>query len=212
MNTVNIRISYLKAALITAAKKDIRYYLNGVLVDILPRAVRIVSTDGHRCTVFHSAIHDDDADQEPAQIIIPRDIVKGIKGATGRIVLTALTYDAANPLAPCTLVGIAGGDRIFTPVDGKFPDYTRIMPNSAPSGERGCFNPHYLADFAEVVQIAADRNIAYPEVWDNGDSCAPVTYSGLPEFYGALMPMRGTGGAWELPEWLAPRAELKAAA
>ena len=48
-----IPISYIKCALVTAAAKDVRYYLNGLA--ILPHKTGAIleSADGHRLTMLH---------------------------------------------------------------------------------------------------------------------------------------------------------------
>ena len=217
MQAIDLKVSYLKAAAVVMAKQDIRYYLNGVMIDVLPRAVRIVSTDGHRLVCFHSelAIEEGAADMVPAQIIIPGEVLKGLKARHRNLQFLSLQFNEAAPLEPCTLSGCDGADKIFKPVDAKYPDYMRVLPNSRPTGEKAHFNPHYVADMAEVVRIAMDRKSGdakcFPSVYHNGNGCAPVMYDGLPEFYGALMSMRWVDTEWECPKWINPAPIAKVA-
>jgi len=217
MQTIDLKLSYLKAAAVVMAKNDIRYYLNGIMIDVMPRAVRIVSTDGHRLVVFHSelALEDGAADLVPAQIIIPGEVLKGLKARHKNLQFLSLQFNESAPMDACTLAGCDGADKIFKPIDAKYPDYSRVMPNSRPTGEKAYFNPHYVSDMAEVVRIALDRKAGdlkcFPSVYHNGNGTAPVMYDGLPEFYGALMPMRWSDPEWECPNWLAAAPVDKAA-
>lgn len=211
MNTkLKIRASFLQAALVTAAEKDIRYYLNGVLLDIFPGAVRIVSTDGHRLSVFHCAYTPEEgepAELPRAQIIIDRNVLKGLKPAKGESFVT-MEFDAESPLGECRLSGLKGPDVVFKPTDAKYPDYTRIMPQSCPNGEPAHFNPEYIYDFARMREMITGKSGIYPpSVYTQGTGTAAVMLPGVPEFYGAVMPMRWDMPAWECPEWLAPQGE-----
>jgi DNA polymerase III subunit beta len=104
------------------AQQDVRYYLNGMLLEVSANILRAVATDGHRlamCTMEAGIEH---ADKH--QVIVPR---KGIlelarllteQDGTVSIVL------GANHIRATT------GEFTFTSklVDGKFPDYERVLP------------------------------------------------------------------------------------
>lgn len=216
MQTVDLKVSFLKAAAVVMAKRDIRYYLNGVLIEVLPRAVRIVATDGHRLACFHSdlALQDGEKDLTPAQIIIPGEVLKGIK-ARAKLAVVSLQFDESDPLAVCRLIGCEGADRVFRPIDGKYPDYSKVLPNTAPTGVNANFNPHHLADFAEACRIALDRKPgdqnSFPNIFHNGDRGAAVTHPSLPEFCGVLVPMAWRKMEWEFPRWITQTPTQKAA-
>lgn len=203
---VQISVAWLKASLVIAAKGDIRYYLNGVLVEVGLRDVRIVACDGHRLSVLRRESHKADADNAPANIIIPREVIAGIKAAKGAVDCV-LEYDAENTLGECTLKMIADASRSFMPIGGKFPDYLRVIPSTI-SGERGgMLNPYYSADWATFVNVAFNggkkSTSLFPNFFDNGNNGAPVTMNGHPEFIGVLMPMRSERGEYMMPTWLA---------
>jgi len=107
------------------AQQDVRYYLNGMLWELQPSTLRVVATDGHRlamCTLDEKF----DVD-EPKQVILPR---KGV------LELSRLLQEEG---ADITIV--IGNNHIrattdeftFTSklVDGKFPDYDRVLPKNA---------------------------------------------------------------------------------
>jgi len=104
------------------AQQDVRYYLNGMLLEINRGQLRAVATDGHRmamCTVDANIEY-----QDRYQLIVPR---KGI------LELARLLAEA-DDLVSITLgthhIRAATGDFTFTSklVDGKFPDYERVLP------------------------------------------------------------------------------------
>lgn len=106
------------------AQQDVRYYLNGMLLEVKSGSLRSVATDGHRlATAWAEASVGDDSTH---QIIVPR---KGI------LELARLLQGGDNPV---TLVIGANhiranvGDFTFTSklVDGKFPDYQRVIPRN----------------------------------------------------------------------------------
>ncbi len=104
------------------AQQDVRYYLNGMLLEVREHALRAVATDGHRLAMC--TVEADISQQERHQVIVPR---KGILELArlltdgGEVVHITL---GANHIRAMT------GDFIFTSklVDGKFPDYERVLP------------------------------------------------------------------------------------
>ena len=105
------------------ANQDVRYYLNGMLFEIDGTTLRSVATDGHRMAVSQVQLGADFAQQ---QIIVPR------KGVLELVKL----LDA--PEQPVTLqIGSSNvraevNNFVFTSklVDGRFPDYRRVMPQT----------------------------------------------------------------------------------
>jgi DNA polymerase-3 subunit beta len=107
------------------AQQDVRYYLNGMLWEVRSGYLRAVATDGHRlamCTL-QSEINVDDG----LQVILPR---KGV------IELSRLLMDEDGTVA--VVIGTNHfrantGLFQFTSklVDGKFPDYERVLPRAA---------------------------------------------------------------------------------
>lgn len=204
MKSIDLDYQQLKAVSLAAARDDICYYLNGVLIDILPRAVRLVATNGHLLACCHNELAAEE-DLAPAQIIIPGEVLKGLAPASKAQVMIALRYD--DPAEPCTLVGVKGGDRTFTPVDGKFPDYLRVLPNGAldAAGKDLTFDPDYLATFQRMADILAgtkSRTRSHFHLYPNGNGAAPILIPACPDFYGCIMPMRLVAPEWQAPAWL----------
>ncbi|MGK0497638.1 DNA polymerase III subunit beta [Neptuniibacter pectenicola] len=106
------------------AQQDVRYYLNGMLLEIADGKLRAVSTDGHRLATSVTDVEAEDGLQH--QIIVPR---KGI------LELARLLQNGDTELR--LVIGASHirahvGDFTFTSklVDGKFPDYERVIPKN----------------------------------------------------------------------------------
>ena len=104
------------------ANQDVRYYLNGLLLELNPTSLRAVATDGHRL-----ALSEKGCDISPGdinQIIVPR---KGIMELTR---LLADSDDGCTVQINNNFVRIDLGDIVFTSklIDGRFPDYDRVIP------------------------------------------------------------------------------------
>ena len=104
------------------AQQDIRYYLNGLLLVTGEGKITVVATDGHRLALA-SAVHTIEGVQE---VILPRKTI---------IELSKLMSDSDDPveveLSPTQARFTFGGIVLISKlVDGKFPDYTRVIPTT----------------------------------------------------------------------------------
>ncbi len=105
------------------ANQDVRYYLNGMLFEIDGTTLRSVSTDGHRMAVSLVQLG---AEFVNKQIIVPRkgvqELVKLLDAPEQPVVLQ---IGSSNVRAEVN-------NFVFTSklVDGRFPDYRRVMPQS----------------------------------------------------------------------------------
>lgn len=137
---IRIETKILKALLKAAGKSDIRFYLNGIMVD----EKCIVATDGHR---MHAIKHNQE--WEHGQVIIPRAAVElAVKEKTKEVKITP------NQI----------GSISFTKLEGIFPDYMRIIApgTTAESGEMYLnVNPGYLADASEFIQSYKGSKVNY---------------------------------------------------
>ncbi|MEO5766098.1 MAG: DNA polymerase III subunit beta [Casimicrobiaceae bacterium] len=111
----------LKLAEFAMAQQDIRYYLNGMLLVIDKGSLQAVATDGHRLSWASIAIDGDYARQE---VILPRKTV---------LELAKLLADATEPVTVDILSNqvrfrFGNVELVSKVVDGKFPDYNRVIP------------------------------------------------------------------------------------
>ncbi|MEH0690035.1 DNA polymerase III subunit beta [Vibrio cholerae] len=114
------------------ANQDVRYYLNGMLFEIEDTTLRSVATDGHRMAVAQTPLVGEFAKK---QIIVPRkgvlELVKLLDAPEQPVVLQ---IGSSNLRAEVN-------NYVFTSklVDGRFPDYRRVMPQSTTKTlEAGC--------------------------------------------------------------------------
>jgi len=109
------------------AQQDVRYYLNGLLLEIRPGRVRTVATDGHRLALCDAAF--DDQTGMDIQVILPRKAVSEL----GRL-LDDSDAEALVEISNSHL-RIHLGKSSFTTklIDGRFPDYERVMPSGQTS-------------------------------------------------------------------------------
>ncbi|WP_079204102.1 MULTISPECIES: DNA polymerase III subunit beta [Pseudomonas] len=104
------------------AQQDVRYYLNGMLLEVQTGILRAVATDGHRLAMCSMAAEIEQTERH--QVIVPR---KGILELA-----RLLTEQDANVSIVLGQHHIRAttGEFTFTSklVDGKFPDYERVLP------------------------------------------------------------------------------------
>jgi DNA polymerase-3 subunit beta len=185
-----IKTNELKALLICAGKKDIRYYLNGVYFESSQNGLIAVATDGHRLL----AINLPNEHHEGVCALIPRALIEiAIKTKMPEI---NISIDGVNVTLSSAGQSTSGGL-----TEGKFPDYRRVIPERA-SGERiADFNNEYLVDFDKVAKLLNSSDLA--RVVQNGLSAAMVHFSDY-NAIGVVMPMRKEAieGASYRPTWL----------
>lgn len=106
------------------ANQDVRYYLNGMSLEIEHNILRTVATDGHRLALSQFEI--DQLPPEPVNIIIPR------KGILEMLRLIGEGEDMVSIEIGQNHVRIIDSEFTFTSklVDGRFPDYRRVMPRN----------------------------------------------------------------------------------
>lgn len=199
MNVINkLRPNFLRAcALIVPKCNDIRYYLNGVFVEMSATETRYVATDGHKLLIIRDQ-RTGEPTQTPASIIIPKETIAAMPKKFKLPVLTVdVHFDEFNHFGEARLC-----NTFFKPIEGKFPNYAKIVPASV-SGERGNYNAEYLMDFQKAAQVAFD-NRAIPEFWSNGrEGVGLVLVAHYPDFVGLIMPVR-VDSLPAVPPWIAP--------
>jgi len=103
------------------AVQDIRYYLNGLLLQVEENQLRLVSTDGHRLAYSVCEI---EANLSKTEVILPRKTVLELNKLLNQ----------PNELIEIELLGnqirLICNDTVIVSkvIDGKFPDYNRVIP------------------------------------------------------------------------------------
>lgn len=112
----------LKRTYFAMAQQDVRYFLNGMLLELNGNVIKTVATDGHRLALSAATIADT---QLPLmQVIIPRKAV---------LELMRLVEEIDDPV---TLILGVNHIRAVLPeytftsklLDGRYPDYSRVIP------------------------------------------------------------------------------------
>jgi DNA polymerase-3 subunit beta len=193
---INLRVNELKAAIECAGTKDIRYYLNGVCLDIVNDSeVMIVSTNGSYLFACHADINEMTTDFI-GQIIIPIEALKmALKTYDKKAKYIALRSADNNNY-------YLGSNTVFTPLDGKFPDYQRVIPLVV-SGETGQYQPEYTLAISKAMRLYTSGHYE-PMLHHNGDSAAVMT-SG--KAICALMPIRKDNVKYNGFEFPKPKQE-----
>lgn len=224
MHTSNLPLALLSAVLPAAAKRDVRYYINGVRIESDAGTARSVATDGHILLTAHART----SAWGGPDVTLPRALVEAaIKAAGTRIDNFDMTVTAQAEGKP-PLVTLQVGPSTFTEpaIDGRFPDWRAVVPVVGAERSTTVMNVDVMEQavkaakaikkamggkFAgiEIVSVSPERSSVFRL---HGKAEWPVQIGGV------MMPMRGTLDAdptdplaYCLPSRCAPEAEKLAA-
>lgn len=104
------------------AQQDVRYYLNGMLWEVRQDQLRVVATDGHRMAMCTRAV-----------AVTTEDVIQAILPRKGVLELLRLLDDSTAQIdiaLSSNHIRVTSNDYTFTSklVDGKFPEYERVLP------------------------------------------------------------------------------------
>lgn len=127
------------------AQQDVRYYLNGLLLELRADEVRAVGTDGHRLAFAKEGVSS--SSNQLKQVIVPR---KGVNE------LQRLLSDTDQPVqlhlgANHVRIKVEGTQFTSKLIEGRFPDYSKVIPVET--------NVSLIADRNEVRQAIARVSI-----------------------------------------------------
>jgi len=123
------------------AQQDIRYYLNGMLLVLDADGLKVVATDGHRLAFASTSVANNAGALE---VILPRKAVQELVKLLGDT-----EEDLSLELTPTQVkMQIQDVVLISKVVDGKFPDYTRVIPVN--------YQKHFLIE-RSILQQALQR-------------------------------------------------------
>ena len=187
MATIHISRNKLKAAALFAATKDIRYYLNGILIESTPLQTRIVATDGHAMFCAKDDAKDDNEGTFTG--IVPNDTIK-------QILAWKAPYKTETPVIFTTNDDPAGEHRaewagntaVFKLIDAKFPEYARVVPEKV-SGDASYINPELLMRCKKAAEVLGTSKLGMFALKQGGDGSAIAVFSS--EAFAVIMPMRG---------------------
>jgi DNA polymerase-3 subunit beta len=107
------------------ASQDIRYYLNGMLLVLGGKTLRVVATDGHRLSYAETALEQEATARE---VIIPRKTVQELLKLLGDVDDPVSLRIGSNQVT----IRLPDTELVTKVVDGKFPDYQRVIPQNQP--------------------------------------------------------------------------------
>ncbi|MGB3750086.1 MAG: DNA polymerase III subunit beta [Arcobacteraceae bacterium] len=118
INTINL-IKSIKKITPSIDNNNPKFELNGALIDIKSQKINFVATDTRRLAVSHL----ENISNEESQIIIPKKAI---------IEIQKLFLDEATIKYDDTYLVVANNNYTFFTklINGKFPDYERIIPKS----------------------------------------------------------------------------------
>ena len=190
-----IRRKDIRGMLHLAAKKDIRYYLQGINVVRDNRGTYIEATDGHILgRLFVDGIQSD----VPMNVVLPTEHLIKLKG-TKKQGDDFLHFSVEGHAVEC----ICDNQTVrFQAHDARFPDVDRVIPMVFKDEDikPATFNPDLLVRFVDMSEeIWGKRQI--PSLTQRGtDSCLVSFQSMDDHFVGVIMPIRVEGFA-KVPDW-----------
>jgi hypothetical protein len=87
----------------------------------------------------------------------------------------------------------------FEPIDGKFPEYRRVLPTNTPKGLAAQFDPALLARLGKAAAALKCKHIMVHH--DMPGASAMVTIRGCEDFVGVVMPLRLDAKDAPRPSW-----------
>ena len=187
-NEFTTSISALKGMVLLAGKKDIRYYLNGVKIEFNENITRLIACDGHKLGLINLDQNLENAGA--GELIIPRDVIENLKPVSKG----ADTVQVKQISATHWEINNYGTKITFSGVEGKYPDYARVMAFKT-SGESSQFNPEFLMAFYKAAVLLTGSKNPQLNLSQNGQSSALIRVNGLASFAGVVMPYKGDTGA-----------------
>lgn len=105
------------------AQQDVRYFLNGMLLEVSEKTLRGVATDGHRLALASEEI---EGHSGVNQVIVPRktimELLRIVEPSEQNLQIIFGTHFIRIEMADLTLTSKL--------VDGRYPDYNRVIPTT----------------------------------------------------------------------------------
>ena len=123
--TFTIKQSFLRRLIdktsFAMAQQDVRYYLNGMLLEVNNNNLKCVATDGHRLAMY--SVNANINQENTSQIIVPR------KGILAMVRFLTEVDEMVHVMIGKNHIRAKTSNYMFTSklIDGKFPDYERII-------------------------------------------------------------------------------------
>jgi len=191
----SIKRKDIRAMLHLAAKKDIRYYLQGINIVRDNRGTYIEATDGH---IMGRLLIDGVSSDTKQNVVLPTDALLKLKG-TKKQGDEWLSFSVEGFAVEC--IDSQSTTR-FSAHDARFPDTDRVIPMVFKDEDikPSTFNPDLLVRFMDVSEeLYGKRQI--PMVLQRGNQSSIVSFPQMDDhFIGVIMPTKEYAPA-KVPEW-----------
>lgn len=175
------------------ANQDVRYWLNGLLLEISKESVRAVSTDGHRLAWAELNLDTDmdGVDGDLLRIIVPR---KGIVELAR--MLSTMEDDVELCIGNNVLQTVFSNVRFTTKlIDGQYPDYSSVLPKPSQCGKEVLLEKEELKQILirsailcgegyRSVRMSFDKNLLRASTLnmerEEAEDEIPIEYTGEP--------------------------------
>jgi DNA polymerase III subunit beta len=116
----------LDKTLFSMAQQDVRYYLNGLMLELSEGVLRAVASDGHRLSLCEQTCSDSEDANAFRQIIVPRKGVLELQRLLSNEDDDArLSFELSSNNLRVSLGHVVFFAKL---IDGRFPDYRRVLP------------------------------------------------------------------------------------
>lgn len=203
MSLVEVPVEDLLKVLPFRAEMDVRYYLNGILVEPTEHGAFLVATEGHILAVVHSA--DAHADK-PRILEISDDMGRACRELKSVSVASKITVEDENAHAVIT---DATGEHFIKPgkpfIDGKYPEWRRVIP-TVERLKPGLFAAINAGCLARLKRALPKHLMHWAmQFWHDGEDplnkAAVARCPGMPEMVIVVMPMKvEKANVW--PDWM----------
>lgn len=200
---ITVDADLFRLAMKFQAKGDIRYYLNGVLVEKHPeKGVYLVATNGHALGVFYDA----SAEYEAAAPYVIVDLAPAAamhcKAKRPNPLPRKVSVEIADPdkvRGAARIVDKNGAEFFIQPgnclIDGKFPDWRRVVPpfEKMVRGLPARINHTYLRQVFDVAAAKENRDFcgiaSFVESGKEDSGVAVFHWETVPNGCALVMPM-----------------------
>lgn len=174
----DLELDALDRVLVAAGEHDIRYYLNGVLLDLSRGA--LVGTDGHRMhmyrnrvpVVYPMALNDGSCRAGGAvQLILPRAPLGWMVHSAAQVAKVTVFNPESKPVngQPALPGVLMQTDDAFVwirkPVEGRYVDYERVVPAELTRPVWASLDPVQFADVLGAMgKVAKMKGAKFPAV------------------------------------------------
>ena len=143
------------------AQQDVRFYLNGLLLETEPNKIKAIATDGHRLAASEMSV-------EKKQLNITSSIVP--RKAVQELIRLLDNKDDVRAEIGLNSIRFTFNDLSFITklIDGKFPDYNRVIPTNTEINIQ--LNSQALKPSLQRVSILANEKFKGIRLETTGDS------------------------------------------